>query len=415
MKVKADKRALEQPLAGGTGRDSGGRARSRSAGSSRRRSSSSAPGRPRPAANARDRHPAVELVDRPRARLPRHTTRGRGRSWSTRACTPRSSVEAGANMGRAHRLVLRPELEPGKDLPAQLRARGLDPKGDQHVVMTHLHVDHASGMSEFGGASVHPLRARVGGGDHGSRPFMHGYARRTTTTRSTTARSTSRARRRVVFDLRAHLRPVRRRQRPPRLHARSHRGHQSVICRLRDRDLVIAGDAIYTLAQLEDAPPPPRPEDPHTWRRSAGAAPVPPPVPAGGDRPRPRPQDVAGPGAVPEGAEPRRGRPCGPPLRALSTSPRPDRRPVARPRAAGPCGSAICGNVTGCPYCMVTFGNRRRFQRLDSERAVDRDGTTGTPDVEREPADAGPARQPAGARRPPSQYMPTQPPRRRTA
>jgi len=31
---------------------------------------------------------------------------------------------------------------------------------------------------------------------------------------------------------------------------------------------VIAGDAIYTLGQLGDAAPPPRPEDPHTWRRS---------------------------------------------------------------------------------------------------------------------------------------------------
>jgi N-acyl homoserine lactone hydrolase len=46
-------------------------------------------------------------------------------------------------------------------------------------------------------------------------------------------------------------------------------GHQSVICRLRDRDLVIAGDAIYTIGQLNDAPEPPRPLDRHTWRRSA--------------------------------------------------------------------------------------------------------------------------------------------------
>jgi glyoxylase-like metal-dependent hydrolase (beta-lactamase superfamily II) len=45
-------------------------------------------------------------------------------------------------------------------------------------------------------------------------------------------------------------------------------GHQSVICRLRDRDLVIAGDAIYTLGQLADAPEPPRPVDRHNWRRS---------------------------------------------------------------------------------------------------------------------------------------------------
>ena len=41
-----------------------------------------------------------------------------------------------------------------------------------------------------------------------------------------------------------------------------------MICRLRDRDLVIAGDAIYTIAQLDDAPEPPRPVDRHNWRRS---------------------------------------------------------------------------------------------------------------------------------------------------
>ncbi len=31
---------------------------------------------------------------------------------------------------------------------------------------------------------------------------------------------------------------------------------------------MIAGDAIYTLGQLEDEPGPPRPVDPHTFRRS---------------------------------------------------------------------------------------------------------------------------------------------------
>ena len=41
-------------------------------------------------------------------------------------------------------------------------------------------------------------------------------------------------------------------------------GHCSVIARLQDRDLVIAGDAIYTQAQLEGGDPPPRPLDMHT-------------------------------------------------------------------------------------------------------------------------------------------------------
>ena len=45
-------------------------------------------------------------------------------------------------------------------------------------------------------------------------------------------------------------------------------GHQSVICKLRDRDLVIAGDVVYTLSQLDTAPGPARPFDPHTFNRS---------------------------------------------------------------------------------------------------------------------------------------------------
>ena len=45
-------------------------------------------------------------------------------------------------------------------------------------------------------------------------------------------------------------------------------GHCSVIARLRDRDLVIAADAIYTQAQLEGGDPPPQPLDMHRWRRS---------------------------------------------------------------------------------------------------------------------------------------------------
>ena len=45
-------------------------------------------------------------------------------------------------------------------------------------------------------------------------------------------------------------------------------GHQSVICRLSDRDFVIAGDVIYTLDQLKGGPEPARPYDRHNWRRS---------------------------------------------------------------------------------------------------------------------------------------------------
>ena len=143
--------------------------------------------------------------------------------------------------------------------------------------MTHLHLDHASGMAEFPQATFVALRGRVGGRDDGiaarccgaTAPSQYDYAFDYRTV-------DYRPRGRVVLDLRPHLRPLRRRQRPPRLHARAHApGTSRVICRLADRDLVIAGDAVYTLGQLEGTPGAARTGRPaHLPPLAAGAAPV---------------------------------------------------------------------------------------------------------------------------------------------
>ena len=46
-------------------------------------------------------------------------------------------------------------------------------------------------------------------------------------------------------------------------------GHMSVVCRLKERDFVIGGDAMYVLDPLEGkAALPPRPYDAHNFRRS---------------------------------------------------------------------------------------------------------------------------------------------------
>ena len=45
-------------------------------------------------------------------------------------------------------------------------------------------------------------------------------------------------------------------------------GHQCVIARLARRDFVIAGDAVYTMRQLEGGPEPAAPFDRHNWKRS---------------------------------------------------------------------------------------------------------------------------------------------------
>ena len=173
------------------------------------------------------------------------------------------------NLGSTAARFARPTLEPGEDLSAQLRARGIDPKAIGLVVMTHLHLDHSSGMSEFAGAAFIVCEQEWVAATTVGRPFMHGYRQshydyafdyRTLSYDS--ERISSYASFGRTFDLFGDA-SVRLAATPG--HSA---GHQSVICRLRSRDLVIAGDAIYTIGQLDDAPEPPRPLDRHNWRRS---------------------------------------------------------------------------------------------------------------------------------------------------
>jgi N-acyl homoserine lactone hydrolase len=54
-----------------------------------------------------------------------------------------------ANLGRLGAAVHRVRMKPEWAVPAQLRERDIDPATVQLVVMTHLHYDHASGISQF--------------------------------------------------------------------------------------------------------------------------------------------------------------------------------------------------------------------------------------------------------------------------
>ena len=220
-------------------------------------------------ADARPRHPALAVAGAADPRLPRPPSLGRAVP-RRHGLHPSIASRPAENLGRLVANFSKPELEPGKDLPSQLRARGIDAKSIGLVVMTHLHFDHASGMSEFPGATFVLTEAEWIAATTESRPFMHGYRHahydyafdyRTLSYDSGRVSSYSTFGR--TFDLFGDG-SVRLASTPG--HSA---GHQSVICRLRDRDLVIAGDAIYTIGQLNDAPEPPRPLDRHTWRRSA--------------------------------------------------------------------------------------------------------------------------------------------------
>lgn len=184
---------------------------------------------------------------------------------------PSVTAKPAANLGHtiAHRT--NPELEPGADLAAVLRGRGIDSKSIRLVVMTHLHFDRASAMTEFEGAAFVVSAAEWESVASLSQPaqyqyrteqFDYAFDYRTLDydgpgigSYGTFART---------FDLfgdgsvRLAFTPG---------HSE---GHQSVICRLRERDLVIAGDAIETLAELESSNDATASAsfDPHTHRRS---------------------------------------------------------------------------------------------------------------------------------------------------
>jgi N-acyl homoserine lactone hydrolase len=139
------------------------------------------------------------------------------------------------------------------------------------VVMTHLHLDHASAISAFPDSTFVVSAAEWQDAAHGSKPSMNGY-------------------RRAQFDLAFDYRTVDFDGEAIGSYANFGRtfdlfgdgsvrlaftpghsaGHCSVICRLASADFVIGGDAIYFAGQLDGSEPPaPRPFDAHNLRRSA--------------------------------------------------------------------------------------------------------------------------------------------------
>jgi N-acyl homoserine lactone hydrolase len=182
---------------------------------------------------------------------------------------PSIASDPRANFGRLAVRVSRPALEAGEDVPAQLRRRGIEPAKVGVVVMTHLHFDHASAISEFPDSTFVVSEAEWIDATAGGRPALRGYrpqhydfvfdyrtidfGRGNISSYATFGRT---------FDLFGDG-SVRLAYTPG--HSA---GHMCVVARLRERDFVIGGDTVYTFRQLEGAPPPPRPFDAHNWRRS---------------------------------------------------------------------------------------------------------------------------------------------------
>jgi glyoxylase-like metal-dependent hydrolase (beta-lactamase superfamily II) len=182
---------------------------------------------------------------------------------------PSVAVDPKENMGRLNSRFLQPRMEASQAVPAQLRARGMEASQVHTVLMTHLHSDHASAVSEFPGATFLFSLQEWESATTISRPAVNGYMRRQfdhafdyrtidfeagdIDSFATFGRSVD------VFgdgSVRLAFTP-------------GHTlGHLSVIVRLRSREVLLTADAAYTRRTIEDDVLPHRMLDEHLFRRS---------------------------------------------------------------------------------------------------------------------------------------------------
>jgi glyoxylase-like metal-dependent hydrolase (beta-lactamase superfamily II) len=183
---------------------------------------------------------------------------------------PSVATDAKGNLGGAVSRFAKADLASGEDLPAQLRKRGLDAGEIPVVVMTHMHFDHTSAISEFPNSTFVISETEWEAATTGSRPLLNGY-------------------RHAHYDYAFDYRTVDFDRGGIDSYATFGRtfdlfgdgsvmlaftpghspGHMSVIARLKERDFLIGGDVIYTMGQLDgSAPLAARPFDAHNYRRS---------------------------------------------------------------------------------------------------------------------------------------------------
>ena len=174
------------------------------------------------------------------------------------------------NLGRAGLPLFKPEMDSGQDLPSQLRARGIDPTAIRLVILTHLHVDHASAVSEFPNATFLVTAREWAAANTGPLPLLKGYRRsqfdyafdfRTVDFDTDEVSSYSTFGRTLDLFGDGSIRLV--------FTPGHSSGHQSVLLRLADREMLVAGDAIFLLEQLDEGTPlAGRTADRHEYERS---------------------------------------------------------------------------------------------------------------------------------------------------
>jgi glyoxylase-like metal-dependent hydrolase (beta-lactamase superfamily II) len=181
---------------------------------------------------------------------------------------PSVAIDPAQNFGRLGRMVNEFRMEPEQALAGQLRARGVDPADVGVVVMTHLHTDHASGVSEFPDATFvvdrrewqAAIRPRGFLRGYRTQQFDYGFDWRAVDydARDIDSFASFGAAVDLFGDGSVRL-----------LATPGHTaGHQSVLVRLRGREALLTGDAAYTLRAIREDVAPLITADEHRFWRS---------------------------------------------------------------------------------------------------------------------------------------------------
>lgn len=143
------------------------------------------------------------------------------------------------------RVLIKPRLDERETARGQITALGYDPRDVRHVIVTHLDVDHASGMVDFPDATVHvharehaaamQRRTAIDRARYVSRHWAHGPKWQVHAEQGDTWRELPAITRLPGLDADIGLLPL----------FGHTRGHSGVIVRAGDRWLVHAGDAYF--------------------------------------------------------------------------------------------------------------------------------------------------------------------------
>jgi len=175
--------------------------------------------------------------------------------------------DAAANMGRAGKLLYEVRMDHDQALRFELPARGCEPADIRLVILTHLHVDHASAVVEFPNATFlvdrREWQAAADGGfrqGYHHRQFDHAFAWRTVDYGAEAVASFAGFAQTLDLFGDGSVRLISTPGHTP--------GHQSVLLRTRTGEVLVVGDAAYTERELLGQDRPLVVADEHLRRRS---------------------------------------------------------------------------------------------------------------------------------------------------